>query len=246
MRVRLLIRYALIACVALFVLAACSNRISSRNKAASSSQAAISVLFIGNSYTYFNNGIDKQLKGLAPLSSASSIALGGYTLEDHWNDENTLQTIRKGGWSYVVLQEQSQMPIFEQRKFREFVGEFDRDIRSTGAKTILFMTWERPDSVGYGVTTANLAVAYNAVGKELGAKVAPVGLAFDHSLHDRPDLALYSEDGHPTMYGTYLAACVVYGAIFERSPVGNPYSDESIPPEIRVYFQRIAAASLGY
>jgi hypothetical protein len=47
------------------------------------------------------------------------------------------------------------------------------------------------------------------------------------------------------MYGTYLAACVVYGVIFEQSPVGNPYADESIPPELRAYFQSIAAASLG-
>lgn len=245
MRIKLLTHNVFVTCVALFVLASCSNRISSKNEA-SSSPASTSILFIGNSYTYFNNGIDHQLKSLAPSSNTSSVALGGYTLEKHWNDENTLETLRKGGWKYVVLQEQSQTPIFDQTLFREFAGKFDREIRSNGAKTILLMTWERPDSVNYGVTTANLAAAYNAVGTELGAKVAPVGLAFDRSLRERPDLLLYNQDGHPTIYGTYLAACVLYGTVFEQSPVGRPDSDASIPMEIRVYFQRIAAESLGY
>ena len=108
------------------------------------------------------------------------------------------------------------------------------------------MTWERPDSISYGVTTANLAAAYNAIGTELGAKVAPAGLAFALSLRERPDLLLYSQDGHPTVYGTYLAACVLYGTIFGRSPVGNPYSDPSITAEMRAYLQHIAAESLGY
>jgi len=51
-----------------------------------------------------------------------------------------------------------------------------------------------------------LQIAYNLAGAELNAKVAPAGLAFAQALRQRPDLALYSQDGHPTMVGTYLAA----------------------------------------
>jgi hypothetical protein len=90
-----------------------------------------------------------------------------------------------------------------------------------------------------------LAAAYIAIGKELGVKVAPAGLAFAHSIRGKPELALYSLDGHPTVEGTYLVACVLYQTIFENSPVGNPYSERSIPSEMRAYLQQIAAENSG-
>ena len=227
-------QHVFLVCLVLVVLTACHR------------QASTHILFIGNSYTFVNGGIDKQLEGLAPSTETVRLAVSGYTLEKHWTDGKALQTIRQGGWDYVILQEQSQTPIFGQKKFYDFAREFDQEIRRSGAKTILLMTWERPDSSNYGVTTANLAAAYTMLGAELGAKVAPAGLAFARSLRGKPDLVLYSQDGHPTMDGTYLAACVLYGTIFEHSPAGNPYSDKSISTETRAYFQRIAAESLGY
>jgi hypothetical protein len=155
------------------------------------------------------------------------------------------QSTRQGGWDYVVLQEQSQTPVVDPLKFFEAVRDFDVQVRASGAQTLLLMTWEGPDSVLYGVTTANLAAAYQKVGAELGILVAPAGSAFAESLRERPDLVLYSPDGHPTLYGTYLAACVLYGTLFGQTPVGNPYSDKSISPEIRDFLQRMAART-GY
>mgnify|MGYP001193025951 CR=1 FL=1 len=123
---------------------------------------------------------------------------------------------------------------------------FDAEIRKSGAKTILLMTWERPDGAQTGITTALLADATITVGAQLGVKVAPVGLAFQRSQGQRPDLILQQQDGHPTMYGTYLAACVLYGTIYEVSPVGLPYADSSIDKETRDFFQLIAAETLGF
>jgi hypothetical protein len=209
-------------------------------------QPSIRVLFIGNSYTAVNDGIDKQLKGLDPSIETQRIDVAGATLEDHWMNGNALQTIHKGGWAYVVLQEQSQTPIINQKKFYDYASYFNAEITSSGAKTVLLMTWERPNSVRVGVTSANLANAYTALGKALNARVAPAGIAFARSLREKPGLALYIQDGHPTMYGTYLAACVLYGTIYSINPVGNPYSDSSISVELRIYFQRIAAETLGF
>jgi hypothetical protein len=203
------------------------------------------VLFIGNSYTYVNGGIDAQLMALDPSIRASRIASGGYTLAKHWNDGAALKAIRKGGWACVVLQEQSQTPILDPAGFRQYVAAFDQEIRRSGSRTILLMTWERPDSVAAGVTTANLAEAYRSVGADLGIAVAPAGLAFADARLERPDLALYSQDGHPTQYGTYLAACVVYATIMNRSPVGLTDRNSTLPPELRLFFQERAAHSLG-
>jgi hypothetical protein len=209
-------------------------------------QPATSVLFIGNSYTYVNEGVDAQLGRMAPSIRTFRIAAGGYTLEKHWKDGNALRSISSGHWSYVILQEQSQIPVIDPMKFRNYVEKFNEEINRIGAKTILLMTWERPDSVGYGVTAANISAAYNAAGEELGITVAPAGLAFENALQERPDLALYSQDGHPTIAGTYLAACVLYGTIFQKSPAGIACTGKNIPPDLRDFLQRIAAKSLGY
>jgi hypothetical protein len=209
-------------------------------------QPATRVLFIGNSYTALNGGLDQQLHGLAPASETVRIDVGGFTLEKHWNDGNALQTIRQGKWKFIVLQEQSQTPIINQRTFYENVRKFDGEIRRMGATPILLMTWERPDSVKYGVTTTNVANAYQTLGKQLVIPVAPAGTAFARSLREKPNLELYIRDGHPTVYGTYLAACVLYATIFKTSPVGNPYSDWSISAELRTYLQRIAAETTGF
>jgi hypothetical protein len=225
-----------ILCVVLLALPACDGL---------NGQPATHILFIGNSYTYYNGGVDQQLEGLAPSIRTKLIAGGGYTLQKHWQDGKALQLIRKGGWNYVVLQEQSQLPVFEPPMFFEFAKDFDLEIKKSSAQTVLLMTWERPESIPNGVTTANLATAYNLVGARLGAKVAPAGLAFARALRERPDLSLYSQDGHPTMYGTYLAACVLYAAIFNQSPLGNAYADRSLTPELRDFFQRVAAETLG-
>lgn len=204
------------------------------------------ILFIGNSYTYYNGGIDKEVEGLAPTSQTSSIAVGGYTLENHWNDGAAARSIRGGSWTFVVLQEQSQRPVIDPQGFYKFSSEFDAVIRASGAKTVLLMTWQRPDSVAMGVTTANLASAYEAVGRELGAEVVPAGLAFGRSLLERPDLLLYSQDGHPTADGTYLAACVLYGIMFRQTPAGNGYSGAGVNKDDAAFLQRDAAEILGF
>lgn len=205
---------------------------------------ATRVLFIGNSFTFFNGGIDTQLAHLAPSTRTSCIAVGGSTLEKSWNGGSAPQAIRDGHWAYVILQEQSQLPVLDPAMFRQGVTEFNQAIERSGARTILLMTWQRPDRASEGVTTDNLAAAYRAVGAELGIKVAPAGVAFAMALAERPDLVLYEPDGHPTMEGTYLAACVIYATILGRSPVGIAYADPSISPELRDFFQRIAAESL--
>ena len=46
--------------------------------------------------------------------------------------------------------------------------------------------------------------------------------------------------GHPTPAGSYLAACVLFKTIFERSPVGLPYAPRGVDAAARDHLQRIA------
>ena len=201
---------------------------------------AASVLFIGNSFTYFNDGLDRTLTELAPGTVTAKVVAGGYTLEQHWNNGATQSKLHERRWDFVVLQEQSQTPVIDTRKYYEYAAKFDAEIRRNGGRTVLLMTWERPDSVQYGVTTSGLAAAVNGLGTQLGVAVAPAGLAFARSLRERAGLALYVNDGHPTPAGSYLAACVLFKTIFERSPVGLSYAPRGVDAAARDHLQRIA------
>lgn len=75
---------------------------------------------------------------------------------------------------------------------------------------------------------AEIAQADRNIATELGIDVAPVGLAFQRAMQERPDLDMYDSDGeHPSIYGTYLATNVIYATVFGESPVGLFY----LPPE---------------
>jgi hypothetical protein len=80
------------------------------------------------------------------------------------------------------------------------------------------MTWARQHAPG---SQQAITDAYAGIGRELAAMVAPVGLAWQRFLrrHDRP--VLYDRDqSHPSLAGSYLAACVFLAVLFRESPVG--------------------------
>ncbi len=57
------------------------------------------------------------------------------------------------------------------------------------------------------------------------ALVSPVGMAWYASWHTDSLINLWASDNdHPNIVGSYLAACVFYGTIFRKSPVGLTYN----------------------
>ena len=181
------------------------------------------ILFIGNSYTDVND-LPRMLEQFGraagrPIETARAVP-GGWTLQKHWQDGPAPKMIAEGKWDYVVLQEQSQLPIVKPELMHKYVRLFDAEIRKVGAKTVLFMTWARRN---LPQQQAGLTKAYCDVGGEIGAAVAPVGAAWETALAERPGLDLYHDDNsHPKPAGTYLAACVFYATLTGQSPEGMP------------------------
>jgi Domain of unknown function (DUF4886) len=189
------------------------------------------MLFLGNSFTYFNDGVPLHVRQLAVATdnaNASSYAYKMVTISGaylHELEPMVPSAIKSDKWDIVVLQGQSQEPMAsnkeESERFRATARAFDQVIRAAGAKTVLYMTWAFRDK---REMTNLLSAGYVAAGDELGALVVPVGLAFERSRSENPTVDLYYLDGkHPNLEGTYLAACVFYGALYNRSPEGNSY-----------------------
>jgi hypothetical protein len=220
-----------------------------------------STLWVGNSFFYANNSMHSHVEALARAAdatspySAVSATISGAGIA--WHDiESYLRPRALGSFRFaagnrvvfepqgqrfdsVILMDCSQCPVHPQLReaFHDAMRSQAEVVRRHGARPILFMSWayrDRPEM------TELLAREYRAVGAAIDAPVIPAGLAFANALAQRPDIRLHQDDlRHPTMRGTYLAACTVFAATTGRSPVGNPYT-AGIDAQIAHFLQTIA------
>jgi len=169
-------------------------------------------------------------------------------------------------WNLVVLQEQSFVPTQADHlpEMRAAAKTLSERAQRNGARVLLLSTWGYRDGLPDGdenvqdftAMTRTLDTNTRAVAESLaGVDVAPVGLAFA-KVHDEcrregnapmapgsPFAQLFAPDGrHPSPRGSYLAACVVYGAYTGSSPVGIDWAPDDIPPRTRDHLQAIAAS----
>lgn len=111
------------------------------------------------------------------------------------------------------------------------VRELNKEIAENGAKAMMYMTWGyRYGDIDSGYATFEemqeaLKVGYTDIAQELSLPVAPVGLAFLKAKQKDNNINLWDDDNmHPSMEGSYLAVCVFYAQIFQKSPVGLNYA----------------------
>ena len=130
---------------------------SSNNVFFSSAQGATqAILFVGDSFTYTNDGVNAHVKLLAASSihtprilACDSATEGGQMLERLWLDQFIHDTIHSGHipdqhmrYNYVVLQDD--IPEYSGHNldaFPNMVRKFHAEIQGVGAQTILFMAW---------------------------------------------------------------------------------------------------------
>ena len=179
------------------------------------------VLFVGNSYTG-RNDLPRVLTELAaqgaqPLRVETQlIQAGGASLRRHWNAGIAKQAIVDHRWDYVVLQEQSTLPVKNAARYHENVRLFAPLIAEHGGRTALYLNWARQGSSQVPLTQAVVAIA-----STIGAIVVPVGPAWVVAQRDDSGPALYANDGsHPTPAGSYLAACTFLARLFDLKPHG--------------------------
>jgi hypothetical protein len=208
---------------------------------AEAQQCTTRVLFLGNSYTYFND-LPAILSELAKAGHQCTVethmvAPGGKTLKDHWESSASRQALDSQAWDFVVLQDQSTLGInfyFEGQSrvggdeiFRPYAERWANEIRKHHATPVFYLTWARR------ITPADQAAlnyAYISAAKTTHSLVAPVGLAWARVRQTDPTIDLYYRDGaHPSPAGSYLAACAIYATIFGKSPLNLPGHITGVP-----------------
>lgn len=209
------------------------------------------VLFVGNSFTRVQGGLDVHVKALAASMrqpralTVERVTQDGATLVALRQDLAVLQAIRAGGHDVVVLQDD--LPEYggpSVEPFKVEVRAFNQEILAKSGRPLLFMAWAYARVTW--ISQAGIATAHKAIGAELGISVAPVGLAFDASRAERPTLAMLDTDlEHESLQGMYLAACVLYATLFQESPEGASYLPVGITADEAAFLQRIAWKSVS-
>lgn len=216
----------------------------------------LDLLFVGNSYTYVND-LPQMFVQLAlsghHLATAEMIAPGGWTLAQHANSKETLEKIAGKKWDDVILQDQSVEPSMEKSRAEEMfpaVRYLNYAVRQAGARPLLYLTWGRQKGLAeegfkdFDSMQAQLTEGYMEIAKELNLSVVPVGEAWKAALAKDPGLNLWQGDGsHPTLEGTYLAACVFYASLYQKSPEGLEFP-AGIPPAEARDLQTMAAQTV--
>jgi len=226
------------------------------------------VLFLGNSYTYVND-LPIILTSLASNTGDNLIfqqnTPGGYSLQGHSTDPTSLGLIQQGNWDYMVLQEQSQKPSWPISQVMNEVYPYAKTLCDTFysnnpcSKPLFFMTWGRkngdsyncpnwPPVCSYEGMDSLLNLRYRMLADSNKAYVSPVGAVWHYIIDNYSNIELYSSDeSHPSLEGSYAAACTFYSLIFQKDPMGitdNYGIDPDVAQNIRFAAKLIAFDSL--
>ena len=207
------------------------------------SQQTRKALFLGNSYTYVND-LPQIVSELATSTGDvliyDSNLIGGYTLLNHYTNTTSQNKILSNDWDYIVLQEQSQTPAFINpiafmdgfSNLKTFIGQ-----NKPCAQITSFMTWGYENGDAQNCPTNPTVCSYNGMQNLLRerylefsnlfeSEVTPVGVVWKYIRENHPNINLYQSDGsHPSLAGSYLAACCFYTSLFRKDPtlISNNY-----------------------
>ena len=230
-------------------------------------QDTLRMLFIGNSYTYYHTypAIFKEIAWHEGHYADCNIFIsGGYTMKAHLANPHSMEQVDKGGYDYVMLQDQSILPTLngtadDAGSAEQMVKMVNRVRESSPeANVLLEITWGRKfgsNNFGkyeqyiekyphfyssYDAMQQRLIDVMTAEAEQNSALLNPVGLAWQFVMHERPDINLYHTDNHHQSYaGSYLAAAVAYLTIYQQ-PFGNAPANGKLSPEIASYLRSVA------
>jgi hypothetical protein len=195
-----------------------------------------SVLIIGNSFTFYNTGVDTVLSSMYKSAGSSTfhaarVANAGWYLNQHFANAATINAIKQGynskPWDVVVLQGYSNEASDPASRpaFYKAVRQLDSIVRASNSNTYLELTWSYQSVRDTSMFNA-LVAGYDSASSLIGhVPIIPAGYAF-MSLRD--SFNLYSDDKHPNESGTYLIASTFYGFLSGKTPVGVSFAPASV------------------
>ncbi len=222
-------------------------------------QDSVRMLWIGNSFTYFNDlpGMVREIAASQGVKlSCTRFLKGGERFSGHLKNPELIRALISGHWDYIVLQEQSTAPAMSTRQVIQKVYPAAHALDSLAhvgspeAKVVFYMTWGHkfgnrkpvanyPLANDYEHMQERLKTSYLEMAYDNDAWCAPVGMAWQQVRRERPECELYRSDNyHPAVPGSYLAANVIFTTLF-RKPYRTEFTAD-LPTSLAEYLQQIA------
>ena len=195
------------------------------------------VLFIGNSLTFWNQGVDVMLAKLVPGIETQRVAVGGATLETLWNNDEA-KLACADNWNVVVLQED--LPETSRESFRRHAKLWCEHIRKYGAEPVFYAAWAYDRLPNF--TDDDICAEHARAAEENNARLANVGAA---RTAGPEGLDLFDDDReHPSLAGTYLAACVIAATIYGAEALQAPkvYRPKNLSAGAAVMLRAVAVS----
>ncbi|NQX85226.1 MAG: T9SS type A sorting domain-containing protein [Flavobacteriaceae bacterium] len=216
------------------------------------------VLFLGNSYTAYNNLpnlVSQMATNTGDTLIYDSNTPGGFRLMNHASNTTTLNKINADNWDFVTLQAQSQETSWSEAQMQIEVYPFATELvnvirqNNTCSQPLFYMTWGRENGDAQNCEFAPWVCTYEGMddairntytfmAQENTTEVAPVGAVWRYLRTHHPEVDLYTTDGsHPSVAGSYAAACAFYTMIYKKDPsliTWNASLDNNIANTIRL------------
>ncbi|MGG8497069.1 SGNH/GDSL hydrolase family protein [Tenacibaculum sp. TC6] len=182
------------------------------------SKTEISILFIGNSLTYYNDLpklVAKEAKKKGIKIRTKTVAYPNYAIVDHWNGGTVQKLIASKAYKYVIIQqgpssqnEGRQMLIEAGKKYRQLCHK-------NGATLCYFMVWP---SLTYYATFDGVIKNYTDAARLNEAILLPVGKAWKNYFDTTNTFDYYGKDGfHPSLKGSKAAANSIVKHLFKEN-----------------------------
>ncbi len=132
-------------------------------------------------------------------------------------------------WDIIVLQSYRDDLNGDESLYMQYAPRFAKLAKAQGARVILYVTTpttqnaEPLTSVPDKKPVLEKSQSIARLANKLGANAAPMALIAHRCQTQRPDLPLrFINDAHLNQTLSYMSACALYAAIFDRSPQGLP------------------------
>ena len=215
------------------------------------------ILFIGNSFTYYNDmpailtalfaeegeeiHAGRVLKGGAYLSQ--------YTNPDSEHGQIFAENYPTADWDYIVLQDQSFQPAGNPAAFFASIDTLLARMEDHHAKLIFYSTWAYRDNTEKLGTTGmtymqmleGLTASYKKAAEIHDGLLVRAGEAFLRVRETCPEIDTYlPDDFHPSPCGSYLVACMFFKILTGRNFTGT-YLPEGVSAAQGEALRKIAA-----
>ena len=189
----------------------------------------LSILFIGNSHTYYNDMphlVKLRAEEEGYPCRVTMLAHPNWFLSQHAEEPEARFNILYGKYDYVVLQEHAH-PFGPEKEFLDAAVALNKMIREAGSTPILYECWAKKDEPEL---QDHMNEVYRHVAEEIGALVAPAGENWWSCQRSRPDLEMYDEDGaHASRAGSDFAAQHIWETILDDMHRKEKENSESLP-----------------